>query len=96
MIASYKFLPIKYLILLGVFFTITILIFAILALIPNVKYRLKIIQSVLCSILAVIFIAGSILMPVYLGKLERIFVSVPGEGSLNINVYVLNDMVLMK
>ena len=28
---------------------------------------------------------------VYLGKLERIFVSVPGEGSLNINVYVLND-----
>ena len=30
-------------------------------------------------------------MPVYLGKLERIFVSVPGEGSLNINVYVLND-----
>ncbi|HPX32604.1 MAG TPA: LCP family protein [Erysipelotrichaceae bacterium] len=91
MIASYKFLPSKYLILLGVIFVITISIFAIAALIPNIKSGIKIFQSVISGILAIFMIVGCLILPVYLGKLERIFVSVPTEGSLNINVYVLND-----
>lgn len=91
MIASFKFLPSKYLILLGVVLTVTISFFAILALVPKIKSSIKIFQSVICSILAALMIAGCFVLPIYLGKLERIFVSVPTEGSLNINVYVLND-----
>ncbi len=91
MIASFRFLPSKYLILIGVILAVLVLISAIAALVPNIKAGIKVFQSILCSILAVLLIGGSIILPSYLGKLERIFVAVPTEGSLNINVYVLND-----
>ncbi|HPW54096.1 MAG TPA: hypothetical protein PK631_06935, partial [Erysipelotrichaceae bacterium] len=91
MIASFRFLPSKYLILIGVMLAVLVLISAIAALVPNIKAGIKVFQSILCSILAVLLIGGSIILPSYLGKLERIFVAVPTEGSLNINVYVLND-----
>ncbi len=90
-IASFKFLPIKYLVLLGVVLGLPLLILAILALVPTVKSGIKIIQSVLCSILAILMIVGIVIIPVYQGKLKRMFVAVPTEGSLNINVYVLSD-----
>ncbi|MGI6608037.1 MAG: LCP family protein [Erysipelotrichaceae bacterium] len=91
MTAGFRFLPSKYLIILAIVSAVIMLFFALIALIPNIRSGIKIFQSVLCSFLAVIMIVGIIILPNYLGRLERIFVSVPSEGSLNINVYVLND-----
>lgn len=91
MIISFNFLPLKYLILFGVVLGLILLILGLLALVSSVKSGIKVFQSIICVILTALMITSAIILPNYLGKLERMFVSVPKEGSLNINVYVLNE-----
>ena len=65
------------------------LFFSLLAFIPKVSKLNKILQSVICSIVAIALIVVSVKIPEYKGRIERAFTPIPEEGDLNINVYSL-------
>lgn len=91
LISSYIFLPDKYIQYLAFGLLGINLFFAIFAFLPNVNNLNKILQSILCIVLAYALAMANIMVPNYKGQWERVFVEVPTEGDLMINVYVLNS-----
>ena len=87
---SYSFIPAKYITYLLIGLIIIVVFFGIYALLP-VNNLNKILSSILSALLATAMAFGSILIPQYKGTFEKMWVEVPTEGTLNINVYVLND-----
>ena len=86
-----KILPGKFTILLIGLFSFLFVIFGFFALFVKVKKKYKIIQIVSCLLLAIGLILCDVAIPIYSGKLARLFVKIPNEGQMNINVYILND-----
>ena len=86
-----KILPGKFIILLIGLFSLLFVIFGFFALFVKVKKKYKIIQIVSCLLLAIVLILCDVAIPIYSGKLARLFVKIPDEGQMNINVYILND-----
>ncbi|MGN1399320.1 MAG: LCP family protein [Erysipelotrichaceae bacterium] len=84
-------LPKKYIIALVVFFSILLVIFGFFALITKVKNKFKIIQICCCFLLSVLLVLCDVAIPFYSGKISRLFVKIPDEGQMNINVYTLTD-----
>ena len=86
-----KILPGKFIILLIGLFSFLFVIFGFFALFVKVKKKYKIIQIVSCLLLAIVLVLCDVAIPIYSGKLARLFVKIPDEGQMNINVYILND-----
>lgn len=90
-VKSFGVIPDKYLKLLVIVLAVFNLFMAIFAWLPAVNNLNKMIQSTTCAVLAALLIAGVIVLPSYKGRLEKLFIPVPTEGTLNINAYVLRQ-----
>lgn len=88
---GFKFLPSKLILLAAAGLIVVNLPQLLIGLVSRIKSWLKIIQILICIILSGALITGSILLPKYEGKIAKAVTSIPEEGSLNIDVYVLND-----
>ncbi len=62
---------------------------AVIAISRKASNRRKLQQSIVSILMCTLMLAGSIVMPVYKGKIAKIFNPIPSEGELNINVYTL-------
>ncbi len=91
LVSSYTFLPEKYIKYLGYGLIGINIFFSIFAFLPNINNLNKILQSILCVVLAYGLAMANIIIPDYKGQMERVFIEVPTEGDLMINVYVLNE-----
>lgn len=91
LIASYTFLPEKYLKYLGYVLIGVNAFFSIIAFLPNINNLNKILQTILCLILAYSLVMVTTLVHDSKGQLERMFIEIPTEGELMINVYVLTE-----
>ncbi|MGI6607961.1 MAG: LCP family protein [Erysipelotrichaceae bacterium] len=92
LVSSYTFLPDKYIQYLTYGLIGVNIFFSIFAFLPNVNNLNKILQSILCLGLAYgLVMANLVIIPNFKGQLERMFIEVPTEGELMINVYVLKD-----
>lgn len=92
LISSYTFLPVKYVKYIAYGLIGINAFFSIFAFLPNVNNLNKVLQSILCLGLAyALVITTTIVLPDFKGQLERMFVEVPTEGELMINVYVLTE-----
>ncbi|MDI9540345.1 MAG: LCP family protein [Bacillota bacterium] len=91
LISSYTFLPEHYIKYLGYGLIGVNLFFCIFAFLPNVNNLNKILQSILCVILAYALAMANVIIPDYEGQMKRMFIEVPTEGDLMINVYVLKE-----
>lgn len=91
LIRSFSFLPSKYRIIvyvaLGVINAVTLFV----SILKTTSNKTKLINAAVCLLLSVAIFAGDIILPMYKGKVERLFADIPAEGKLNINVYVLAD-----
>ncbi len=65
--------------------------FGLIAFIPGVNTLNKSIQIVVCGVLAAALMFVNIKIPSYLGQFERMFNSVPEEGTLLMSIYVPTD-----
>ncbi|MDO4377759.1 MAG: LCP family protein [Erysipelotrichia bacterium] len=83
--------PNKYLFVVFFLFLIGIIVFGISAFIPQIKSKIKIAQSLICIVLSFLTIVSCVLLPHYSGKIARAFTRIPAEGTMNINVYVLQS-----
>jgi len=90
-IYGFGFLPKKYLVAIAAVLVALSLIFFVIAILPTIRNGGKIFQSAMCVLLSVLLIAANIIVPIYEGKLAKLFVEVPTEGTMNINVYVLAE-----
>ncbi|MCR5066818.1 MAG: LCP family protein [Erysipelotrichaceae bacterium] len=89
-VKNFGIVPDKYMKILVIVLAVFNLLMAVFAWIPAVNNFNKITQSVICTLLAAALITGAVVLPSYKGKLEKLFVPVPTEGTLNINAYVLD------
>lgn len=96
LLSSYTFLPTKYIDYLRYGLIGVNVFFSIFAFLPNVNNLNKILQSILCVALAYALAMANIIVPDYKGQLERMWIEVPNEGDLMINVYVLNESEVME
>ncbi len=65
--------------------------FALIAVIPGVSTLNKTLQIVICSFVAAALMVVNVKIPDYLGRFERMFNTVPEEGTLLMSVYALSD-----
>lgn len=84
-------LPFKYFILAFVLLLFVQAPLIFLALIPAVNNDGKKMQAFISSVLAVVMLVACIVIPVYKGKIDKVFTSIPSEGTSNTNVYALVD-----
>ncbi len=85
------FIPNKYLIILAVLLGVFNVFYAIIAFATKASNSRKITQSVICAVMSVLLTIGSIIVPNYVGTIQKMFGAVPTEGEMNINVYVLKE-----
>ena len=84
-------LPDKYLLIIGGILIAINLFFGFIGFSRKTNKLNKMIQSVICGILSVLMIAGSIMIPSYKGRIEKIITPLPETTELYMNVYVLDD-----
>ena len=88
------FIPGKYVTMLGVALVGINLLFGLIAFIKSVNSFCKVVQIVLCSILSIAMIIGSIAIPRYKSYLEDMFIGLHDVTELKISVFVRNDSAL--
>ena len=84
-------LPNKYLLILGGVLLFVNLLFGFIGFSKRTNNLNKIIQSAVCTVLSVLMIIGSIMIPSYKGRIEKIFTPLPETTELYMNVYVLDE-----
>ena len=89
-IAFLGVLPFKYVAIIGLVLLIINAILALLAFGRKVKNSTKVFQTVTSWILCVLMIIGSIKLPAYKAKIEKMFNKVPLEKEVVYNVYVMS------
>ncbi|MBQ1521271.1 MAG: LCP family protein [Erysipelotrichaceae bacterium] len=90
-IAFLGVLPFKYVAIIGLVLLIINAILAVLAFGRRIKNSTKVFQTVTSWILCVLMIIGSVKLPAYKSKIEKMFNKVPLEKEVVYNVYVMND-----
>ena len=85
------FIPEKYIYVLSGILVLIVLIMGIISLAHHMSNAAKVLQSLLCLGLSAGMIFGSIKIPEMAGTIKKMFVEIPDEAVLNINVYTLED-----
>ncbi len=83
--------PAKYLKLLRIILIIINVPLLFFGLHRKVRIPIKRTQTIICIVMSLLLISMSFLIPHYEGKIFRLLTSIPKEGKLNINVYVLES-----
>lgn len=88
---SINVIPEKFMIILLIIMIVFSLPQAFFALVKavNLKYKKK--QITFCIIVSIFLIAGCVAIPITKGQLAKIFVAIPQQGQLNINLYVCDN-----
>ena len=84
-------LPLKYLLIVLAVLAAMNLAFYILGFSRRVNNKNKVIQTCICRVLSILMIIGSVKIPSYKNKIERMFNRIPLEKEVVYNVYVLQD-----
>lgn len=84
-------LPNKYLYIIAGVLAFICIFFGLIGLSKRTNKVNKWIQTTICTVLSVVLIAGSILIPTYKGRIERVFTPLPETTELIMNVYVKDD-----
>ncbi len=91
LLASYTFLPVKYVDYLKYGLIGFNVFFGLLAILPFIDNINKVLQILISGALCFGLFTAYDVIPTYKGQMERVFTEVPTEGELLINVYVDSD-----
>ena len=90
------FIPDKYLFVSSLIIVILNIFLGFIGLSDRVNNLNKIIQIILCILLSLIMITGTILIPRYKCKIENLFIGMQKISELKISMYVLNESEMEK
>lgn len=90
-INNLRFIPAKYIAILGVVLVVLNVLFISISLAKKSGKVLRVLQTLLCSVLSILMIVVGLLVPSYKGKIEQAFTTVTDTATLDMNVYVLGD-----